>query len=175
MSNENIYYAYYISCCHEWIPVKNQLKAEIVDFDGQIQEEWSIMMGMAGQELELLGTFHPQSGNRVVGRGRPFSPVTRVLQKDSTSGRNCIIDWGPHIQTHEPVGGISNSIYKTCHQNSEIYETVCSYILLFSWKCWLMLISTKDTPRTNYKSVIVMLTSLSYILLLTLIKDLNFF
>lgn len=108
-------------------------------------------------------------------KGKTFPPVTHFLQKGSTSGRNCIIDWGPHIQTHEPVGGISNSIYKTCHQNSEIYETVCSYILLFSWKCWLMLISIKDTPRTNYKSIIVMLTSLSYIFLLTLIKDLNFF
>lgn len=28
------------------------------------------MMGMEGQKLELLGTFYPQSGNRVVGRGR---------------------------------------------------------------------------------------------------------
>lgn len=70
------------------------------------------MMGMAGQKLELLGTFYPQSGNRVVGRRTPFSPVTRFLQQGSTSDRNCTIDWGPHIQTHEPVGDISNSTYK---------------------------------------------------------------
>lgn len=121
----------FFSCCHEWIPDKNELKAERVHFDWQIQEVWPIMMGMAGQKLELLGTFYPQSGNRVVGRGRPFSPVTCFLQQGATSDRNCPIDWGPHIQTHEPVGDIWNSTYKKCHQNSEFMKQLFIHSFIF--------------------------------------------
>lgn len=105
MSNENIYCAYYFSCCHESIPDKNQLKAERVDFDWQIQEVWSIMMGMAGQELELLATFHPQSGNRVVGR-EDLSPQWLASSSKAPPPAGTASLTGDHIFKHMSLLGV---------------------------------------------------------------------